>query len=258
MDLSAELSKPEYQTGTYAERLALLRSKATPTVGHIDTGNLKLLEALIAKGLWRDKMADMKASARAVLSDPASTAAQQQVAQMQLQVVAGFHEAIAEAKMANKAPRPDGHSINLADVDVQTTFAAAQHPSIKLITPAEANRVIELATWQKPSFPDATLYDVVSFFDSDAVDVGDWQEVTQLHTHKLMLTLSNELPEASPVAVEMCESHDGQTWTSWKRVKSFIVKEPGVYFQDIPFNGLQRKIRWRGGFYKAVGTVEAV
>jgi hypothetical protein len=35
MSLSAELNKPEYQTGTHAERLALLHSKAKAVTGKV-------------------------------------------------------------------------------------------------------------------------------------------------------------------------------------------------------------------------------
>lgn len=260
MSLSAELSKPEYQTGTYAERLALLRSKVTPTIGRIQTGNLKNLEAIIASGLWRDKMADMRDAARAVLADAASTQAQKDVAQMRLKVVAGFHEAISEAKIANKAdPEIGGHSINMDDPTVQLNFAAAQHPAVALITPAEAAQVMALATYQKPTWPDAKLRDVVAHFEPELTDVGEWVEVEGLTTNRLRLHTTEAMPEPTLVCVEMSESEDGVTWTKFKRVNHFYgVHQPDFYFANIPNNGLQRRVRVRGEHYRLTGTVKAV
>jgi hypothetical protein len=258
MNLSAELSKPEYQTGTYAERLALLRSKVTPTIGRIQTGNLKNLEAIIASGLWRDKMADMREQARAVMSDSSSTQAQKDQAQLKLRVVAGFHEAISEAKIANKAdPEQGGHSINMDDPTVQLNFAAAQHPSVGLITAAEAAQVMALATYSKPAWPDATIRDIVGHFNPALLTADEWTVVDPAAARKLRLRLHAAPPEATSIVVQMRELDD--EWSDWFHVTSVHgVEQVRGYIFDVPSNGLPRQFRWKGATYVIDGTVTAV
>lgn len=98
MTYTTELNKPEYQSITNPERLELIKSKTETKIGWIQEGNLKRLESIIAKGLWRDKMEDMKKAAKDVLANPLSTEQQKTIANTQLLVVAGFHEAIADMR----------------------------------------------------------------------------------------------------------------------------------------------------------------
>lgn len=51
MELSLELSKPEYQTGTYAKRLTLLHSKTESAIGKIAYGNTLHLVSMLVRGL---------------------------------------------------------------------------------------------------------------------------------------------------------------------------------------------------------------
>lgn len=258
--LSTELNKPEYQTGSYAERLALLRSKTAPTVGRIEQGALKVLEAIIAAGLWRDKMAKLKAEASQTLESTEATESEKQLANIKMQVVAGFHEAISEAKLANKAPADvGGHSVNMNDPKVQQTFGAAQMPGIDLVTPDEVSQVMALATFQRPLFQHVSLRDVVAHFEPALVDIGEWTEFTAGNAHRILLKTTSALPESTVVRLEMSESHDGQHWTAWQRITPIVgIQEPGIYFQSVPFSGLQRKFRWRGEEYRITGTIEAV
>ena len=73
MNRTEELNKPEYQTGSYAERWALLKSKTVPTLGQLKTGNLKHLETMIVDGLWRDKVEALKQAAYLVINDAEAT-----------------------------------------------------------------------------------------------------------------------------------------------------------------------------------------
>ena len=260
MSLTDELNKPEYQTGTYVERLTLLKSKTVPAIGRIEQGQLKVLEAIIAAGLWRDKMERIKAEGNSTIANSGATASEKQLAKIKLQVVAGFHEAISEAKLANKAPADQGgHSVNLSDDAVQMTFTAAQMEGIQLITPAEVAQVMALATYQKQLFPNAILHDVIAHFEPDLVNVGEWIEVGNVASSRIQLRITEPVPEDEAVRIEMAESDDGIDWTEFKRVNHFYgVKGKGFYFANIPNNGLQRKIRVRGERYRITGTVKAV
>lgn len=258
MSLTDELSKPEYQSGSYSDRLALLKSKTTPTVGRIEQGNLKVLEAMIAKGLWRDKMVQLKSDAQATLADPNATPEAIQIANIKIQVVAGFNEAIAKEKLANKAPADEGgHSVNLNDALVQQTFGAAQMAGINMLTAQEAAKVMELATYQRQLWPDATLRDVVAHFEPALVDVGEWRELDPAGSTELRLKLHAQTPEPTYIVVQMRENDEG--WGDWFHVQAVHgIQALRSYTFPIPYNRLPRQIRWRGGAYAINGTVTAV
>lgn len=115
-----------------------------------------------------------------------------------------------------------------------------------------------IATKQVPKYPDVTLRDIVAHFEPEVTDVGEWIEVIPT-TNKLRLTLEQDLPEVSLVCIQMSESEDGINWTKFKRVNHFYgVKDAGFYSAVIPNNGLQRRIRVRGEYYRILGTVKAV
>lgn len=195
MTYATELNKPEYQSLTNPERLELIKSKTETKIGWIQEGNLKRLESIIAKGLWRDKMEDMKKAAKDVLVNPLSTEQQKTIANAQLLVVAGFHEAIAEAKLANKAPREaGGHSINMNDPEVYATFIYAKN--LGLITQSEVDQVLSLAQYNKPLFPDVTLHDIISHFNPELIN-GQWYNIGELFVNSLTVKLKQSAPTAT-------------------------------------------------------------
>ncbi len=257
MNRTEELNKPEYQTGTYAERWALLKSKTVPTLGQLKTGNLKHLETMIVDGLWRDKVEALKQAAYLVINDPSATEEAKALALKKAQVAAGFHEALSEAKLARKEEPPAGHSINFADEKIQEFFQAAQHPAIALITPAEVKRLKELATWDKPLDPDVTLRDVVAHFQPDLVDVGDWRELDPADSRTLRLKLTAATPGLTYIVVQMQEN-DG-VWSDWYHATALHgIQQQRSYTFEVPYNGLPRRMRWRGGEYRIYGNVTAV
>ena len=258
MNLSDELNKPEYQAGTFLEKLALLHSKMQTVVGRIEQGQLKNLEAIIASGLWRDKMDRLKSEAVATLASESAAAQDKQLANIKLQVVAGFHEAIAEAKLANKAPpEQGGHSVNMADPKVLQTFGAAQLPGINLITPAEVSQVMALATYQRQTWPDVRLRDVIAHFNPALVNPGNWNEFNPQDARRLRFKLLSPTPEPTGIVVEMSED-DGE-WSEWFHATSLNgIYAIRSYTFDIPHNGLPRKIRWRGTAYAVNGSMTAV
>lgn len=252
MSLTEELNKPEYQSGSYAERFALLKSKTVPTLGQLKTGNLKHLETMIVDGLWRDKVAALKKAAYLVLDDVNAAPEAKALAFKKAQVAAGFHEALAESKLARKEEPPVGHSINLADDKINEFFTGAQHPAIALLTPAEVARLKELATWDKPLFPDVKIVDVVAHFAPELLD-GQWHELEPTHNRAFTVTLTQPLPEPASIIVQYQEIYDG--WESaWKHATALTVHEQGIYRADTPYNGYERRLRWRCE-YALVGTV---
>ncbi len=255
MSLTDELNKPEYQSGSYAERYALLKSKTVPTLGQLREGNLKHVETMIVDGLWRDKMEAKKKAAYEVINDPQATAQAKELAYLTAKVVAGFHESLAESKLARKEEPPIGHSINLADPMVYQFFQGAQHPDIALVTPAEVARLLKLATWEKPQYPEATLRDVVAHFEPSLVDLGEWREIDPVGSRRLRLKLNESPPEPTYILVQMREE-DGAGWSDWYHATTVHgIQALRPYTFDIPQNGLARQIRWRGGLYAINGDV---
>lgn len=231
-ELSTELSKPEYQTGTYTQRLALLKSKTEPALGKIRKDKIKLLQAFIGATQLRDRLA-------------AATETQQAAA-------ASVAEAIQPAYLAAE----ETFSINLADPQVAGLLTNAV--SVGLLTAQEESYLIGLATYQRELWPDATLRDVVEHFEPALTDIGDWTDLTYSGS-RLALTLTQALPEPSLVRIEASESIDGNNWTAWQRISHFYnVGEAGFYLADVPRSQLQRRIRWRGEDYKVAGAVAGV
>lgn len=228
MSLSVELSKPEYQTGTYAERLALLHSKTESVIGKIAYGNTLHLVSMLARGL------------RSRIDNCAVP-----------ELKAAWSEALQPAYLSSPA-----YSINVALPEIRQMLDAGL--SAGVCTAEEHTFIIQLATYQRQIFPSATLRDVVAHFEPVRVDVGDWTELPY-QGGRLALTLTQPLPEPSLVRIEACESVDGQNWTAWQRISHFYnVGEAGLYLTEIPRSQLQRRIRWRGEHYAVAGTVAGV
>lgn len=228
MELSLELSKPEYQTGTYAERLALLHSKTESVIGKIAYGNTLHLVSMLARGL----RARIESCAVPELKN-------------------AWAEALQPAYLASPA-----YSINVALPEIRGMLDAGL--SAGVCTSEEYAFIIHLATYQRQMWPDTTLRDVVAHFNPALTDVGEWTEL-QYQGGRLALTLQQALPEPSLVRIEASESVDGESWTAWQRVSHFYnVCDAGLHLAEIPRSQLQRKIRWRGEYYKVVGTVAGV
>lgn len=218
---------------SYNQILAILRQQTVPALGKIQGSQLKLLQSFIGATGLRNRLAN---------ATPEQAAAAAAVA-----------EAIQPAYLA----REDSYSINLADPQVAQLLTDAV--SAGVLTASERAYLVQLATYQKTLWPQVTMRDVVSHFDPLVVDVGDWSELVPNESRRLMLQTTAQTPEPTVVRLEMCESHDGQHWTGWQRITPIVgVFDAGVYYQPIPHNGLQRKIRWRGEEYRISGTIGAV
>jgi hypothetical protein len=229
--LAEELKKPEYRFGTYAERLVLVKSKTQDVVGSIRGDNLRNVVDILAKGL-QDRLDKMVLPEDA---EPVRTA---------LIVVFRYLNL-------------DDYQINLSLPENARLLQAAV--DVGLVTTAESNKFFELATYKKHLYPEATVRDIVQVYEPGRVVVGDWIVIEQVPTHRLMLQLTMDAPEETNVRIEMRESHNGTDWTDWKRVAHFYsVQKAGVYYQQIPFNGLQRQVRVRGETYRLDGTVTVV
>lgn len=241
---TTELNKPEYQSLSNKERLELIKSKTEEAVGRIEEGKLKLLESYIADGLWRDKMEDMKAAAKVVLADTNSTAEQKALAQTKMKIVAGFHEAISEAKLANKAPySAGGHTINMNDPTVQLTFNAAV--SVGLISATEAAKVLNLAKYSKVVFPDVTMKDIVTHFNPELIaPIDTWQPLTTSNS-VVNIWLKTKAPESTHIVIQHQDALPDGSLSDWRHSTAVHgVELVGEYQAAIPTKA-GRSYRWR-------------
>lgn len=242
-ELMLEFSKPEYVDLSNVERLALVKSKTIQKLGWIEEGNLKRLEAIIAKGLWRDKMSDMKIAARSVLDNPESTTQEKSLATAKLTVVAGFHEAISEAKLANKAPRTvGGHSVNLNDTEVYSTFIYAK--ALGLVSQEEVTQVEALATYDKQLFPDVTMKDVVAHFNPELIG-GEWHELPETMSIWFILKLATKAPEMTHIVIQAKDNYNGSESDWYHCTALHGVELAREYKAALPSNGYCRKLRWK-------------
>lgn len=241
---TTELSKPEYQGLSNQERLDLVKSKTEEAVGRIEEGKLKLLESYIADGLWRDKMEDMKAAAKAVLADTNSTAEQKALAQTKMKIVAGFHEAISEAKLANKAPfSVGGHTINMNDPTVQLTFNAAV--SVGLISAAEATKVMSLAKYNKVMFPEVAMKDIVAHFNPELIAPADTWQPLATSSGFVNIWLKTKAPESTYIVIQHQDLLPDDSLSDWRHSTAVHgIELVGEYQAAIPTKA-GRQYRWR-------------
>ncbi|MDZ7870797.1 MAG: hypothetical protein U5L02_16625 [Rheinheimera sp.] len=216
---------------TYPAILSALRQQTEPAIGKIQGSQLKLLQSFIGGTGLRNRLAN---------ATPEQSAA-----------AAAVTEAIQPAYLA----REDSYSINLADPQVAQLLTDAV--SAGVLTAGERAYLVQLATYQKPLWPNVTLRDVVGYFEPSLVDVGDWIELDPGHSRQLRLKLTTATPEPTYIVVQMAEN-DGE-WSEWFHATAVHgIQQLRPYTFAVPNNGLQRRMRWRGGEYRINGIVTAV
>jgi hypothetical protein len=215
----------------YTVILETLRQQSAPAIGKIQGGQLKLLQSFIGATGLRNRLAN--------------------ATQAQSAAAASVTEAIQPAYLA----REDSYSINLADPQVSQLLTDAV--SAGVLASVEKAYLVQLATYQKPLWPNVTLRDVVAYFEPSLVDVGDWVEVEPGESHRLRLKLTTPTPEPTYIVVQMQE-YDGD-WSDWFHVTAHHgIQQLRSYTFAVPHNGLPRRMRWRGGEYRIDGNVTAV
>jgi len=229
MSLSAAMEAMRGQP--YQAILSALRLQTEPAIGKIHGSQLKLLQSFIGATGLRNRLAN-------ATTEQASAAA-------------SVTEAIQPAYLA----REDSYSINLADPQVAQLLTDAVTAGV--LSAGEKAYLMQLATYQKPLWPNATLRDVVAHFEPDLVDVGDWVELDPGQSRQLRLRLTTATPEPTYIVVQMQES-DGE-WSEWYHATALHgIHQLRPYTFAVPNNGLPRRMRWRGGEYRIDGFVTAV
>jgi hypothetical protein len=118
-----------------------------------------------------------------------------------------------------------------------------------LITADDHAFIIQLATYERQLFPDATLRDVVAHFNPELVD-GQWHETAPTDSRRFSITLNSAAPEVTHIVVQWLGS-DG-VWYHATALHGILAPVP--YSAEIPYFGVPRKMRWRCD-YALDGTV---
>jgi hypothetical protein len=210
VNLSAELSKQEYQTLSNAERLTLLLSKTERVVGKIAYGNTLHLVSMLARGL-RARIESCQVPA----------------------LKAAWSEALQPAYLASPA-----YSINVALPEIRAMLTAGLQAGV--CTQAEHDFIIELASYDKQLFAEATLKDVVNHFNPGLID-GAWHELPANDSRYLSFKSSIKPPEQTYIVIQWQDSvGDWYHATALHGVEA--VKK---YVAALPYDGEPRALRWR-------------
>ena len=219
MSITEELSKTEYQIGTNQERFELLKIKTVSTVGKIAYGNTLHLVSMLARGL----RARIDACTNPALKN-------------------AWSEALQPAYLASPA-----YSINVALPEIR--YMLDNGLAAGLISADDHAFIIQLATYERQLFPDATLRDVVAHFNPELID-GQWHETEPTDSRRFSITLNSAAPEVTHILVQWLGS-DG-VWYHATALHGILAPVP--YSADIPYFGVPRKLRWKCD-YALDGTV---
>jgi hypothetical protein len=210
MSITEELSKTEYQIGTNQERFELLKSKTASTVGKIAYGNTLHLVSMLARGL----RARIDACTNPALKN-------------------AWSEALQPAYLASPA-----YSINVALPEIRTMLDGGL--AAGLITADDHAFIIQLATYERQLFPDATLKDVVARFNPELID-GQWHEIESTDKQWLQVQLNTRTPETTHIVVQW-QAVDGE-WYHAQAIHGLLA--PMQYRAQLPYHGVPRKLRWK-------------
>jgi hypothetical protein len=219
MSITEELSKTEYQIGTNQERFELLKSKTVSTVGKIAYGNTLHLVSMLARGL----RARIDACTIPALKN-------------------AWSEALQPAYLASPA-----YSINAALPEIR--YMLDNGLTAGLISADDHAFIIQLATYERQLFPDATLKDVVAHFNPELID-GEWHEIESTDKQWLQVQLNTRTPETTHIVVQW-QAVDGE-WYHTQALHGLLA--PMQYRAQLPYHGAPRKLRWKCD-YALDGTV---
>ena len=222
MNLEQELQKEEYLNLTNKERLDLLYTKTVSTVGKIAYGNTLHLVSMLARGL----RARIEACPVPELK-------------------AAWSEALHPSYLSSPA-----YSINVALKEIRDMLDAGMLSGI--CTPTERDFIVQLATYNKPLFPDVTLRDVVKHFNPELIN-EDWIELPATDSRTLSLQLNSRTPEVTHIVVQMQDLSG-----AWEHATALHgIQSVRPYTAALPFYGVARKLRWKCE-YVLDGLVTAV
>lgn len=212
MTLQQELAKPEYQWLTNTERLALLKSKSERVVGKIAYGNTLHLVSMLARGL-------RKRIDTCLIPD----------------LKYAWNEALQPAYLSSPS-----YSINVALPEIRTMLDSGKAAGV--CTQAEYDFIIELASYDKPLFPDVTLHDVIAICNPELID-GTWHDLGEVSARQLIIKLKQKAPEQTHILVQSRDVFSDGVYGDWRHNTACYLEHAGVYRCDIRAESRQ-EVRW--------------
>jgi len=212
MTLQQELAKPEYQALSNPERLALLKSKSERVVGKIAYGNTLHLVSMLARGLRKRIDTCLNPDLKYAWS-----------------------EALQPAYLSSPS-----YSINVALPEIRTMLDSGKAAGV--CTQAEYDFIIELASYDKPLFPDVTLHDVIAICNPELID-GAWHELGEVSARQLIIKLKSKAPEQTHILVQSRDVFDDGAYGDWRHNTACYLEHAGVYRCDIR-NESRQEVRW--------------
>lgn len=229
MTLIDEVSKPEYVGKTHQEVFDIVKNKTESVIGKIAYGNTLHLVSMLARGL--------RARINAC-----------QIPALKM----AWDEALQPAYLASPA-----YSINVALPEIRAMLDNGVVAG--LCTQQEHDFIVQLATYQKPVFPDVILKDIIAIKAPELLSDGSYVDVAGVGG-TILLNLSTTFPEPTNIRVEVRESHDGINFTHWRRVTHFYnVKDAGTYFTEWSGSRMRHvELRLISEVYNMSATAQAV
>lgn len=229
MTLIDEVSKPEYVDKTHQEVFDIVKNKTESVIGKIAYGNTLHLVSMLARGL--------RARINAC-----------QIPALKM----AWDEALQPAYLASPV-----YSINVALPEIRAMLDNGVVAG--LCTQQEHDFIVQLATYQKPVFPDVILKDIIAIKAPELLSDGSYVDVAGVGG-TILLNLSTTFPEPTNIRVEVRESHDGINFTHWRRVTHFYnVKDAGTYFTEWSGSRMRHvELRLISEVYNMSATAQAV
>lgn len=212
MTLHQELVKPEYQALSNQERLALLKSKSERVVGKIAYGNTLHLVSMLARGL-------RKRIDTCLIPD----------------LKYAWNEALQPAYLSSPS-----YSINVALPEIRTMLDSGKAAGV--CTQAEYDFIIELASYDKPLFPDVTLHDVIAICNPEQLD-GSWHDIGEVSARQLTIKLKSRAPEQTHILVQSRDVFADGVYGDWRHNTACYIESSGVYICKIRAESRQ-EVRW--------------
>lgn len=210
MSLMSELSKPEYELLSNQERLLLVKSKTERVVGKIQNGATLHLVSMLARGL-REKINNCQISA----------------------LRNAWQEALQPAYLASSS-----YSINVALPEIRGMLDAGLVAGV--CNQTEYDFIVNLASYDRPLFPDAKYSDVVNYFNPELIG-GNWNELSATDSQVFVIKINAKAPEQTHIVIQW---QDGVG--DWYHATALHgIQAVKSYTAQLPYDGEPRALRWR-------------
>lgn len=214
MSVTLELSKPEYELLPNQERLNLIKSKTERVVGKIHNGATLHLVSMLARGL-REKINNCQVPT----------------------LRNAWQEALQPAYLASAS-----YSINVALPEIRGMLDAGLAAGV--CTQSEYDFIVNLASYDKPLFPDVSIKDIISHFNPELINYTEF-ETDFTTSNYITFKLNTPAPTNCHIVFQMQEQYEDSLSDWFHATALHSVESAREYKVAVPFNGYPRKFKWK-------------